>query len=792
MKTTAFLLTLALLAAPLLRAQNDDDAIFAELGLLTTVGTTKAVNAEHWAWLLWQTDDAALLQNKTLAVYRKSGGNFARVSVTTAQPDARVIRALEPRAQMLGQDLVELDHGITTLFQSVIPAGTVTLAEKLSAAVRGTQNDAEKRASLAFLARSNPLVAMALGHGHADRLPAAGIYTYELREYDAAGNRDLRVLGRVTVNTAAGAALTAPGKPVEVTRDAVHRKEEHLAAHLRWATPDALRDRSTLLAGFHLYRVDRDYTEHASRQWHLTQPSVAALLAAPAGEVTRVNEPVITPEKSLNSDQANDANEHDTFFIVDDNRRFEAGQEPFRDGKAYYYFVTSVDILGRDSAVSAGTLVTLHDRLAPLPPKDVRVTNEVTFAANKRAQHLRVRWPHATDASSSIVEYHIFRWTSLEEIAQFRANPNARRIGIVPHHNATTEFIFDDTGAGAPRLPPANGQPNVSGSLFFYTVKAVDASSGGSNVSAHSAPARGILRQAEGPGSPSGELVIRTHTPQLVYTSFGTDLEENLPENMLHLQLICGATTQRSYEWAEFRIGNNPGEQLGRVYFGRDGVESQAATLYLSRNEWPGTLYCRAATRGGKISNWVPAGITPPTKSEDVRFVVLWTASILSQNIPAGGPGGSTHFSVDPVSSARVPVVIGATPGAGSRELRLYRRVDDGPLTLLSTQVLGNDNDPITQEDLAVPAGAARVCYYAQGVDKDGVPSRLVFLGCIQVINDAELPVPRLLRPEPEEGPAGAPRMRLRWACAPHGVERFELWIARRANSPHTTFAGSG
>lgn len=797
MKTNAFLLSLALLAtAVTARGQNDAD-FFPELGLLTTVGTTKKVNTEHWAYLLWQTDDEELLRNKVLGVYRKSGGgNFVRVAVTKPQTDPRIISALQPRAQMLGQDLVELDQGITAIYQNIIPAAAVTLASKLSAVIQGTQANADQRESLGFLSRSHPLVALSLGQALADRLPSAGVFTFELREIDAATDQDIRVLGRVTVDTAAGVTLPAPGQPFEVVPEDAKIREGHLAAHLRWATPEALRDRSTMLAGYNVYRVPSSFAEDGARKWHLAPPTAAALHAALGAGVTRVNLPLITPDKILNAAQAIDADDHETFFITDDNRRYEDGGVPFSDGDEFYYFVAGADILKRDGLVSPGKLVTIYDRLAPLPPRDVRVTNEVTFSAGSRAQHLRIHWPQAVDTDSNIAEYHVYRWNSIDEIVQLRANPDVRRIGIVQHNPATKEFIFDDTGAGAPRHPPAEGQPDFSSTLLFYTVRAVDTSSAGGNRSLHSAPARGILRDAAGPAAPTGEVLIRCYDPVVTYVSISPDPAPDLPDNLVHLQLICGAVVQRSFEWAEFRVGNGvvtAAELLGRVYFGREGVESQLATLFVSRRSWPGTLYCRAATRDGKVSPWVPAGITPPSKAADVRFKILFAAAIQQHDEAAGGPCGFTHLSRMPGSGLRVPVTFGASPTAGSRELRVYRRVDNGPLTLVSVRKLADDTTPVTDTDQNLPAGSAQVCYYIQTTDEDGHPSPLVPAGpCIRVINDEELPVPRLLRPEPEEGPAGAPRMRLRWACAPHGVERFEVWIARRRNDPHTTFAGSG
>ncbi len=799
MKTSRFLLShaalLFLALGGAVRGQSDED-FFPELGLLTTVGTTAAAGDGHLAYLLWQTGDAGLLMNKVVAVYRKTGaGSFVRVAVTKPQTDPRIIGSLQARAVALGDSMDRLERGLTVMFKEVIPAETLTLPAKISAIIQGTQNRADLREMLGFLARSHPLVSMSLGQAVADKLPSAGVFTYEIREHDAISHQDIRVLGRVTVDTAAGATLPAPGAPVEVVPAGAKIREGHLAAHLRWATPPELRERSSMHSGFNVYRVPQAVAEHASRQWHLAPPAAATLREASAEVAMKVNNSLITPERVLDDTLALDENDHDTYFVTDDNRRYRDGTA-FLDGAAFYYFVTAADILGRDGLVSKGRLITLHDRLAPLPPRDLRVTNEVVYAAGKRTQHLRLHWPPATDPDSSISAYHVYRWNSIEEMAQFRANPAARRIATVPHNPATSEYVVNDSGSGSPRHPPASGQPDVSGTLFFYTVRAVDSSSAGGNMSLHSAPARGILRDSEGPAAPTGEVMIRCHDPLVTYESIKSDPVPGLAPNMYHLQLICGTVAQRTYEWAEFRFGDGQAgatTPLGRVQFGRDGLESQTADLFASVPTWPSSIWCRAATREGKVSPWVRAAVTTPPKTSDVHFNVLFAAALTSHDAVAGGPCGTTHISRIPGSRVRRPVIIGATPTAGAAELRVYRRVDDGPLTLMSVQELADGATPVVVQDDAVPAGSAQVCYYLQLVDVDGHPSPMVPAGpCVRTINDEELPVPRLLRPEPEAGPAGAPRMRLRWACAPHGVERFELWIARRNAAPQGGFPGSG
>lgn len=116
-----------------------------------------------------------------------------------------------------------------------------------------------------------------------------------------------------------------------------------------------------------------------------------------------------------------------------------------------------------------------------------------------------------------------------------------------------------------------------------------------------------------------------------------------------------------------------------------------------------------------------------------------------------------------------------------AREFRLYRRIDDGPLTLIGQGPVAPDPSnpgqawPVLREDQTMPEAGGRLCYFAQAVDADGNGSVLSTLGCV-VTTGGTLPVPVLSRPE-AEGDVQQARVRLHWTCPIPGVSRFEVFL---------------
>lgn len=793
--TWLFSLGLLLSGPPATYAQLPDD-----VGFISMVGTTAQVQEEHWAYLLWQSTEEGLEEGRSFALYRRDSpaGLFQRLSVTRDQGDARTLRALIPRAVKLGEDVEALNNSLRLQFQDLAPDASVPLADRLSAVVRGTRADAERRTSLAFFARSHPLVAMALGQALPDRLPAAGAYTYELREFDVVQQQDIRVLGRVSVDTAAPLSLPAPGRPFVMVVPDARLQEAHLSVHLRWSTPGPLRELALKHSGFRIYRVTRDYAENSARKWQNSAPAAEALLAAAhtvPDQVRQVNAAPVFPEQLLDAGTAQggaeDPNDRTTYFFTDDNDRFDPQGEPLPNGAQFYYFVTALDILGRDGVVSPGRLTTICDRMRPPAPVRVQVAPVVSYSGGAAVQQLRVSWTPVQDADSAISAYQVYRWASVEEMQSVGNNLEANRVATLPFQAGVQEYEFVDAGAGAPRHPPLAGQPDVSGMGFIYTVRALDSGACGANASPHSAPARGVVRDVEGPAAPVGQVVIQCQTPQVEFTSAGLKPEAGLSAAEYHFQLVCGTPFQETFDWAEFRFQSSPtfeASPMGRVYFGSRGAASQLAALASSSPGWPGQIQCRAALRDGRTTAWVSATVNPPNKAKDQRYEILFTASLTTSLAVAGGACGSTHITRVPGDDTVSPLCLSLATSPDTREVKIYRRVGDGSLSLVSVQET-TPGTPVQWCDSHLPGVPADSQYFVQAFDENGNPSELVPAGPVVHTGSAqEIPVPMLLAPEHLAGN----KTRLKWACAPYGVARFELWIAKKQGSPQLSWAASG
>ncbi|MCX6872480.1 MAG: hypothetical protein NTW21_01535 [Verrucomicrobia bacterium] len=114
----------------------------------------------------------------------------------------------------------------------------------------------------------------------------------------------------------------------------------------------------------------------------------------------------------------------------------------------------------------------------------------------------------------------------------------------------------------------------------------------------------------------------------------------------------------------------------------------------------------------------------------------------------------------------------------GSREYRIYRRVDSGPLALLKQDAgfwTSGIVDQVMLADAMIPSAGATIGYYGQVFDEHGNPSPLALLGS-KVATLPELPVPSL-DPVVAGGTATAPTMKISIACPSPGVEYLELFV---------------
>jgi len=792
----AFLGLVAVLGAALLgwRCQAQEGLE----NLISTAGTTIQDSAgRHWAYLFWQGSTPELVLGRTFAIYAKTGdpasaAPYQRVSIVSQQTDPRNIEPLLRRAENLGEDPLKLEEDLQSVFAALMPAPTISRAEKVSAAIRGSIAHEEHFQNLLLMTRTHPGIALSLGVAYADTL--ATLTTFEVRLFDPALEKDQGVIGRVTLLPGAPLFLPAPGAPVEVPDPSA---KGDINVKLRWASPDPLRRVGLLQYGFNVWRVAKAYAEASSNRWDLTPPSPATLAArsfsAPQHVKRCNNLPILADKEFGTNDVANfsppPVGDPDTFYYSDDDGRFRPGYVNlgFTNGARFYYFVTARDLLGRDGFVSPGTLLTVCDRNPPLPPDQVRVVNDYSFVGGTPRQWLRVTWSQNTNTADPVTNYWVYRWTNLNEMHAKAGNPTNNRIGIVRHTNGLATTSFLDNGAGAPSVAADLGR------TFWYTVRAQDYGACGPNLSANSAPAFGVLRDRVGPDAPSGEIQIHCLKPHIALRNIG-DPSGNAgtrsrvtfrlngfrtsPQiaQVAFLAAIFDEQSQAVESYFSGWMFYSPGESVRRFTFDT-GITNVGRVMLV----WAST-----ATVDGQ-----PASLPSPVP---VLIQEAWLWDIVPVNFEAGltgqlarqGGDCDRHHPVNPDGS-RTNIVIIGYPTPTSEEWRLYRRVDDGPLTLLCQGAVGGAPSFSCQDDGAPPNGAT-ICYYLQVLDEHGNPSPMVKLGCVTTAPAAPPPAP-LLSPLLATGVTNNPGMTMTWFCPPPGLERFEVWVAGKPSLVTSNFA---
>ena len=761
------------------------------------VGTTARSGTDNWAYVLFQPVQLDLLDGKAVAVYQQNGGAGAfqlKSVISGPQTDPSVIKPLLARSVSLGQNLAELQGAVNTMFQDMVPDASIPLEQKVSAIIRGSMGNAEKRKSLFLLARQHSGMALVMGQAVALKLPAAGSFTFEVRHRGAAATAatppgDEGVLGRVTLNTAAPLVLPAPGQPFHVA-DTTPRGNLH--AQLRWSTPNTLREVSLSQYGFNLYRMTSAFV--TSRGYNVTPPTRTQLTADLAGgQATRVNRLPVVADRDYDATTVIDpANK--SYFISDDNHQFDGGTS-FLDGSSYWYFVTARDILGVDGNVSPGRQVTMCDRIAPTPPTALKVTNESTFTAGSNKQWLRVKWtaPEANDASG-LLKYYVYRWTNIDQIAANQRtsppSPNPNLIATVNHVAGTTEYFVDDLN-----LPGSPVQPANNGISFWYTVRAVDNSSC-QNVSGNSAPEFGVLRDRQGPPAPQGNVLINCHHPVATFRNAVITTNAAAAQNrtQIHANILAEAVSPAISEndTAEFFSGNN---LIGQVPFRMEsGATALRARLLYDQDSGLSSIReitCRIRTGTGLVSAIAySTGAYSPTNNTTQTVNFTFDANATEVTYPAGTPNdcGDKHEPVDPVSGEMNLPTVTFIPPAASREYKVYRRIDNGPLSMIKQGTYpAGSAAPLQIPDDNIPALPGSICYYLQCFDEHGNASPMSLLGCIE--NCGKLPEPMLAGLE-GTGNSAAPKVKVKWFCPPAGVTRFEILLHRTSGSYNLAGAG--
>jgi hypothetical protein len=800
--------------------------------VLYTVGTTFRSNGADYVYLLWNPTDDNLLRQRAYSVWSKPGGPnspaaYQPVSWIKVQTDPNVIELALLSAQRLGQDLSKLEVAIDGLFADIRPAAGVSRAEKLSVILQGARNDSEMFRNLLVLARFHPAVSLCMGAAYAG--PIDGLRTYEVR---MAGVNDgphapeaaRRVVGRITLDPAAYEALPAPGAPVSVPFGSwdggvfYPDARSNLTARMRWATPDALRQKALLQFGYRVYRISPAFYQSQIVGGSLNPGDLAAYATAFPNEVKQANRLPVLIERMLNQAEAADRlADPDTAFFVDSNDLGEPGALPLSDGQKFRYLVTAVDILGRDGHASTGTEITIYRTTPPNAPRGVTVEDHVTHPTSTTTrQEFRITWREPAAVNGiPIARYDVYRWAKAEDINKAEPETAPVKVATVAAVPGAEWHEAKDASLGVP--VPAN----QLGKVWWFTVRAVSAGAladlgplPGAPVSPHSGPASGVLRDRSTPPVPvdvSAVVRIVESGPQLGVNPTTTEEMAAPDYGYLNARITLprGAAALDGADYY-YRINDTAAAgdtkptpmgpapldagYLGSVRFTDGGPDELVTVMRLPLPTNSGThtvtLHVRGRDKHGNLTPFASKTLTvgdatyhlrhlvPLVPSHSYAMAVAGTGPTLLRHVSRRADNGQVNFPQ--IELENIP---------GGHVCKILRRIDQGELELeVEGEAPGGGGQggewQINTRALAVSAG--EVAYYLQLTNPAGVAGAMKEIGRFLMSPLEPPPRPMLL---PVEALPAA-QATLSWACAPHGVERFHVGVAAIGRSPSDTISG--
>lgn len=802
-RISSALVTLVVTLTCFASAQNADFLVY-------TVGKTFTVGGETWAYVLWQPGNASTTLGRKFAVYRKDGiaaaaTPYTKLGVQGLQSSPSATKALlilggqfDPAAEVVPGRINALYADATNQPNEVLdPPPTVPdnqIATQFGQLLQLATDDPKVLDRLMFLGRAHPGVMMCLGHGFAIKVANDSLHTYEVREVDAGGN-DLQVVGRATLNAAAPLILPSPGRPFAVLHETpgaaaqvVASPMDHLACRFRWSVPVNLRRLIPHTFGFNLYRVKESVAINLG--WDLVAPEIGELTAlveagnGPDPDAKLVNSLPVLPTALLTDAEAANATEHDTFFLHDDN---DPPDNRFSDGQTFYYFAAARDIAGYPGSASKGTRITYCDRLPPPVPAIESIRNIFTSPLTKAqlddlegTQHfrLRIRQLPEQPVRDAATRYYIYRWTYAQQWISDGGDPNNQLVGSVPHVPGQAYIDWNHTGAGAPMIKPGNN--SWFNKTVWFTVRAEDASAcSPKNLSGHSPPKFGVLRDRVGPGRPSGTLqrcratVIteNSRTRQELKRKIGLAGKANgfVVEVTRHDKLV-----------QSFDIRVNKGIDTAfktTRYYATSDVQQIYIPLPDSQNF---QIMVRGRSQIGQVGAWASMTAGAPIETDDYINIYAFDCTVEARYTPISGiPEHPPEHEVDGPNG----IIIGPngtiTTPPTSREWRVYRKVGaKGEYQLIAR---GNGSPipaNIPWADEAPPTtNGTEVCYFGQVFDEHGNSGPLTRIGCVKMVT-GNLPIPMLSPLELLAADGEQAQIKLKWFCDPAGVERFEIWAA--------------
>lgn len=742
---------LCLLLCPLASAQDN-------LPLLITAGTTIESAGSNWNYLVWQANDPQLLMDKVMGVFRKDGSAssaspFALVGTAGVETDPYVIESLIQRSVQLGEDENLLSQTITELFEDYIPSETIALSTKLSAVIQGALADEDLFDNLVFLGKRHPAINLALGLGFTDSTDN-GVFTYEIRDFDAGSNAYDQVIGRVTVTTGSPTVLPAPVDVIEIVDESPMGDRN---VRLRWRSPDALLRLSMLQFGFNIFRITAQNA--IDRGFNLTPPTVEQLQNS---IFTQVNPVPVLPDED-------DANRR--WFFIDDNDRFDANGVPLKNGANYYYFITARDLLGRNGQSSAGVLVTVCSRIPPMVPRDVKTRSDTLYTNGMKKLRFDLSWkPNESTNDDVTAGYYVYRGTNFVELQRDATNPALHLISsMIPHATNVARIHFSDT----------NFTDASIGETYWYGIRAVDDGACGANYSGLSAPAFAAVHDFAAAPEPSDSGII--YITENLTVRYEDQQEVEAPvTGESYFEVSCSRNSDQiswvEFFWSPYTLDNpDAATPMGGRYYFSDG--QSAVSVRLPTRE-TAVFYCRAGSRSGTVSNRDHIQVNGPQKGH-VRLVRFKAELLFEEVYTRDEPGPYIHYTPD--EELGVPgfhwpqLQFGIPPGVA--EWRLYRSVDGHrPYDLIIQGLNTNNLTEIIEEDKG--AGivyGATLCYYLQFFDENGNPGPIELIECIDV-QGRDLPKPMLVDLS-AAGTVASPDMKIEWFCPPVAVEYFLVGV---------------
>lgn len=788
--------------------------------LTTTATTTLDSGGRPWTYIVLEQNRPGLIAAHRFAVYAKTaGGAFSARGVVAPATDATAIGVLLGRGASIGDNLPALESQLVALHALLVtPAGqspgtnapAMSLAQRVAALQNRAAGDTSLGALLDLYGLAHPALRLVRGTAWAGRLdvPVGTEATIEIRETDAAGT-DVAVVGRGIFHAGQPDRLPAPG-PLAALPDASALGD--LAVRLRWATPDALRRAGTLHHGDVAWRVSKALAE--SRGFDKTPPAASVLdglaLSAP-GEVRRLAGPIF-PAKWFDASTVSDFTADRTnVYLTDDNGRHGIAGVPFDEGSSQYYFVAAADPLGRPGDVSGGLLATVCRHIPPAMPSGLKVA---VRSDPTHHSHWEISWAANTSGiGTPTTRYELYRGTD------FALLTSAQRGGVDLEANPIPPgdplriqkvAVIDDPG-GVPGQTLRFVLPgdDAFGKTWWFAVRAVHAGPPdcGDLYSALSPPQVGTLHDTTAAVTPDASLQPPPITDCLrvaciVDKNAATETSAD-PLDPAVAHYIARCRREPGIGAVHFRVtdlnGNGVVVPETIVVFPQDSDTVDLDwTLPLSKIGDSLKVECQAEAFGRYASDWIPSvasGVDPSGNSlmahafhagaaPQSEIAALAVGNPLFASVKGGCPNtwpADTHLVLSPATGRILHPRFTLPLGPNSKQFRLYRRIEDGPMTLVA-QGLRDYTGPgsaVSAEDQAPPVSNGRVHYFSQLLDENGVPGIMRHLANLRFTGDKP-PVPVLATPVATDfgGTLAAPTVTLNWVAPPEHAERFEVYFA--------------